>query len=463
MCDGGYTKQGLNYIINTGIEKEGDFDYPWYTNWGFAKPSKRRCTQKLDTRYKLGASDMNGDTWDNLPLSEGRAAENMWDKRFTEPQGKPLVPTITRTELVKEVIYANGPVGFSMNVFHSFMFHGSSRWDYWRNPCKGKLYSHDPATSCCHQELKRDCWGWWCKDNSNKCNAASGGHAMKIVGWGGSGNDEYWLVENSWGKKWHDSGRFKMRIKNNGLTGYWGNYVQIPRNDKRRALHTIATRHLQESMDAEAPLAHGARHRRHLTEADIDGIERRLDEESAPPAGTPTEPENAPGAAVTVPTDRWDVKELAQAAMGCDVSAAGGEGAACSQANATGVRGAYAGYTLKRVLQSTSQVVQGSQIALIIEAFEEKTKTSLLLDVKAVVSPEDNSNYTIFIRYANGTAEDYLAGNIDESAWSSTDTFTIVGVGGGAAGLALIVLAALRYVKRKREGSHAAAAENAGL
>jgi hypothetical protein len=120
MCDGGYTKQGLNYIMNTGIEKEGDFDYPWYTNWGFAKPSKRRCTQKLDTRYKLGASDMNGDTWDNLPLSEGRATENMRDTRFTEPQGTSQgKPTITRTELVKEVIYANGPAFPWTSSIHS--------------------------------------------------------------------------------------------------------------------------------------------------------------------------------------------------------------------------------------------------------------------------------------------------------------------------------------------------------
>lgn len=37
-----------------------------------------------------------------------------------------------------------------------------------------------------------------------------GGHAVKIIGWGNEGGQDYWLVANSWGPTWGDSGFFKM-------------------------------------------------------------------------------------------------------------------------------------------------------------------------------------------------------------------------------------------------------------
>jgi len=49
----------------------------------------------------------------------------------------------------------------------------------------------------------------------------TGGHAIKVVGWGeenvknSEGNEElvkYWIIANSWGKEWGDSGYFRMKI-----------------------------------------------------------------------------------------------------------------------------------------------------------------------------------------------------------------------------------------------------------
>lgn len=37
-----------------------------------------------------------------------------------------------------------------------------------------------------------------------------GGHAVKIIGWGHSGETEYWIVANSWGTSWGESGYFRI-------------------------------------------------------------------------------------------------------------------------------------------------------------------------------------------------------------------------------------------------------------
>lgn len=37
-----------------------------------------------------------------------------------------------------------------------------------------------------------------------------GGHAIKIIGWGTEGGDDYWLINNSWNSDWGDKGTFKI-------------------------------------------------------------------------------------------------------------------------------------------------------------------------------------------------------------------------------------------------------------
>jgi cathepsin B len=37
-----------------------------------------------------------------------------------------------------------------------------------------------------------------------------GGHAVKILGYGTEGGQDYWLVDNSWNSYWGDRGYFKI-------------------------------------------------------------------------------------------------------------------------------------------------------------------------------------------------------------------------------------------------------------
>ena len=44
-----------------------------------------------------------------------------------------------------------------------------------------------------------------------------GGHAIKIIGWGNEGGDDYWLVANSWGTSWGIEGLFKIKMGDCGI------------------------------------------------------------------------------------------------------------------------------------------------------------------------------------------------------------------------------------------------------
>jgi cathepsin B len=44
-----------------------------------------------------------------------------------------------------------------------------------------------------------------------------GGHAVKIVGWGKQNDTEYWIVANSWGEQWGETGFFNIGFKECGI------------------------------------------------------------------------------------------------------------------------------------------------------------------------------------------------------------------------------------------------------
>ena len=53
---------------------------------------------------------------------------------------------------------------------------------------------------------------------SSKCPISGINHAVLLVGYGSTSTMDYWIVKNSWGKSWGESGYFRIR-RGNGTCG----------------------------------------------------------------------------------------------------------------------------------------------------------------------------------------------------------------------------------------------------
>ena len=83
-------------------------------------------------------------------------------------------------EAIKKDLYENGPVNTGFKVYEDF-----------RN-YKSGIYKHTTGEML-------------------------GGHAVKIVGWGKEGDQEYWIVQNSWSPSWGEDGFFKIAFGDCGI------------------------------------------------------------------------------------------------------------------------------------------------------------------------------------------------------------------------------------------------------
>jgi len=43
------------------------------------------------------------------------------------------------------------------------------------------------------------------------------GHAVKLVGWGNDGTNDYWIAQNSWGPNWGMNGYFNIKMGEVGI------------------------------------------------------------------------------------------------------------------------------------------------------------------------------------------------------------------------------------------------------
>jgi len=83
---------------------------------------------------------------------------------------------------IKESIFTKGPVETGFTVYDDFMSY------------KGGVYRRQSSS-------------------------VLGGHAVKVVGWGKENGEEHWIVANSWGPKWGETGYFRIGFGECGFEG----------------------------------------------------------------------------------------------------------------------------------------------------------------------------------------------------------------------------------------------------
>jgi len=101
-------------------------------------------------------------------------------KGFTRPWASTAK---ARVEAIQTEIMKNGPVQLAYYVFSDFS-------PFFKKSPKGIYHRSEKAT-------------------------LSGGHAVRIIGWGTEDGEDYWLVANSWANDWADGGVFRIRRGNN--------------------------------------------------------------------------------------------------------------------------------------------------------------------------------------------------------------------------------------------------------
>ena len=91
---------------------------------------------------------------------------------------------------IQNEVLANGPLHTRFDVYSDFMSYSSGIYQY---------------TSGSYQ----------------------GGHAVVCVGWGTQSGVNYWIIQNSWGPYWGESGFFRIKMGECGIdsTAHGGNPV----------------------------------------------------------------------------------------------------------------------------------------------------------------------------------------------------------------------------------------------
>lgn len=102
---------------------------------------------------------------------------NHWNDPKIYPGTHQSVSNYTNTEALKKIIYNYGCVGVNLNVGTGFKAYSSGVYDM-------------------------------SKDYGSK-----GGHSVTLVGWGvSSSNEPYWILRNSWGTTWGESGYMRLKM-----------------------------------------------------------------------------------------------------------------------------------------------------------------------------------------------------------------------------------------------------------
>ena len=102
----------------------------------------------------------------------------------------------------------------------------SSTWSPVDDELKEFLYETGILSAALNADPLQTYTGGILDVNSSLCPASGINHAVVIVGYGQAGGKDYWIVKNSWGKNWGESGYFRIK-RGSGTCGI-NSYIIIP-------------------------------------------------------------------------------------------------------------------------------------------------------------------------------------------------------------------------------------------
>nr|AAD38132.1 vitellogenic cathepsin-B like protease [Aedes aegypti] len=156
-CRGGTLGPAWQFWVEKGLSSGGPLN------------SRQGCHP-----YPIGECRIPGEDEDTPKCSNkcrsGYNVTDVWQDRHI---GRVAYSLPNDERKIMEEIFINGPV---QAAFHTYLD---------LHAYKSGIYRH--------------VWG-----------PLSGGHAVKLLGWGVENGVKYWLVANSWGREWGENGFFKM-------------------------------------------------------------------------------------------------------------------------------------------------------------------------------------------------------------------------------------------------------------
>uniref|UniRef100_A0A8R1EF30 Pept_C1 domain-containing protein n=1 Tax=Caenorhabditis japonica TaxID=281687 RepID=A0A8R1EF30_CAEJA len=155
-CEGGYPIQALRWWDSKGVVTGGDYKGAGCKPYPIAPCTSGSCPESKTPSCSLSCQS-------------GYSTAYAKDKHF----GTSAYAVAKKVASIQTEIHENGPVEAAFSVYEDFYKYTSG------------VYKHTAGKYL-------------------------GGHAIKIIGWGTESGSPYWLVANSWGTDWGESGFFKI-------------------------------------------------------------------------------------------------------------------------------------------------------------------------------------------------------------------------------------------------------------